>query len=74
VLENRDSNINENKIMEKIRYERPVIKKLNAGLISKFGTRTEHEVVNHIEGVSVKNLIKQYGSPLFVISESIKNL
>jgi len=37
--------------------------------MNKFGTRTEYEPVTHIEGVSVKSLINQYGSPLFVISE-----
>jgi len=55
--------------MEKIRYERPIIKKMNSGLMNKFGTRTEYEPVTHIESVSVKSLIKNYGSPLFVISE-----
>ena len=55
--------------MEKLRYERPIIKKMNAGLMNKFGTRTEFEPVTHIESVSVKSLIADYGSPLFVISE-----
>jgi len=55
--------------MEKIRYERPVIKKMNTGLMNKFGTRTEYEPVTHIEGIPVKTLIKEYGSPLFVLSE-----
>jgi diaminopimelate decarboxylase len=55
--------------MEKLRYERPIIKKLNAGFINKFGTQAKNEVVTNIEGVSVKELIKEYGSPLFVLSE-----
>jgi diaminopimelate decarboxylase len=55
--------------MEKIKYERPVIKKMNTGLMNKFGTRTEYEPVTHIEGVPVKSLISEFGSPLFVISE-----
>lgn len=55
--------------MEKIRYERPIIKKMNTGLMNKFGTRTEYEPVTHVESISVKSLIKQYGSPLFVLSE-----
>jgi diaminopimelate decarboxylase len=55
--------------MEKIKYERPVIKKMNTGLMNKFGTRTEFEPVTHIEGIPVKSLISEYGSPLFVISE-----
>ncbi|MDD3321323.1 MAG: hypothetical protein PHS59_07755 [Paludibacter sp.] len=55
--------------MEKIRYERPLIVKMNTGLMNKFGTKTENEPVTHIESVGVKTLLKQYGSPLFVISE-----
>jgi diaminopimelate decarboxylase len=55
--------------MEKQRYERPIVQKMNKGLMNKFGTRTEYEPVTHIEGVPVKTLISQYGSPLFVISE-----
>ena len=55
--------------MEKIRYERPAIKKLNAGLMNKFGTRTEYAPCTHIDGLAVKDLIKEYGSPVFVISE-----
>jgi diaminopimelate decarboxylase len=55
--------------MSKIRYERPVIKKLETGMPNKFGSRTEYEPKTHIDGVAVKDLIKEYGSPLFVISE-----
>lgn len=55
--------------MQKLRYERPIILKMNAGLMNKFGTRTEYEPVKDIDGVAVKKLIEQYGSPLFVISE-----
>ncbi|MEI7727755.1 MAG: diaminopimelate decarboxylase, partial [Bacteroidota bacterium] len=60
--------------MSKIRYERPVIKKLETGMPNKFGTRTEYAPMTHIDGVSVQSLIKEYGSPLFVISEkTIRN-
>jgi diaminopimelate decarboxylase len=55
--------------VSKLKYERPYLKKLNAGLMNKFGTRTETQPVKHIDGVAVKNLIEQYGSPLFVLSE-----
>lgn len=55
--------------MEKIRYERPFIQKMNTGLMNKFGKRTEYEPVTHIESVSVKEMLSQYGSPLFVLSE-----
>lgn len=55
--------------MEKTRYERPIIQKMNTGLMNKFGTRTEYEPVTHIESVSVKSLISDYGTPCFVLSE-----
>jgi diaminopimelate decarboxylase len=55
--------------MSKLKYESPVIKKMNAGLMNKFGTRTEYQPVKHIEGVAVKDMIAKYGSPLFVLSE-----
>ena len=56
--------------MEKLRYERPVIKKLNTGFLSKFGTRTEYVPVTHIDDNAVEDLVKEFGSPLFVLSES----
>ena len=55
--------------MEKLKYERPVIKKMNTGLMNKFGTRTEYEPVTNIEGIPVKSLLNDFGSPLFVLSE-----
>ncbi|HET7733948.1 MAG TPA: hypothetical protein VFK73_08935 [Paludibacter sp.] len=55
--------------MKKVRYERPIILKMNTGLMNKFGTRTEYEPVTNIESVPVKSLLNDYGSPLFVISE-----
>lgn len=55
--------------MKKLQYERPVITRLNTGVTNKFGTRTEYAPVTHIDGVAVKELIAQFGSPLFVISE-----
>lgn len=56
--------------MEKKIYERPIIKPLNTGLMNKFGTRTEYLAMTHIDGVAVKDLIKNYGSPVFVYSEA----
>jgi diaminopimelate decarboxylase len=55
--------------MEKLKYERPVIKKMNTGLMNKFGTRTEFEPMINIDSVPVKKLVSEYGSPLFVLSE-----
>ena len=55
--------------MKKLQYERPLITKLNTGVTNKFGTKTEYAPVTHIDGNAVKDLINNYGSPLFVISE-----
>ena len=55
--------------MSKLRYERPLIKKLESGMPNKFGTRTEYQAMTHIDGIAVKNLVGEFGSPLFVISE-----
>lgn len=56
--------------MGKLKYEKPVILPMKAGSMSKVGTGTSNEPVTQIEEVPVKRLIEQYGSPLFVISES----
>lgn len=53
----------------KLRYERPMIRKMNSGLMNKYGTRTEYTPTTHIDGVPVKRIIQEYGSPVFVISE-----
>ena len=55
--------------MEKLRYERPIITTLNAGVSNKFGTKSLHAPVSTIDGVSVKEIIAKYGSPVFIISE-----
>lgn len=55
--------------MKKQQYERPVIQKLNSGLMNKFGTKTEYTPVTHIDDNAVADLINDFGSPLFVISE-----
>ncbi len=55
--------------MEKLKYERPVIKKLITGFTNKFGSQSKNEAVTHIESVNVNELIGKYGSPLFVLSE-----
>ena len=60
--------------MKKIQYERPIIQRLNTGLMNKYGTKTEFTPVTHIDGNSVAELTEKYGSPLFVISEkTIRN-
>ncbi len=53
----------------KLKYERPIIRQLNTGMPNKFGTQTGFTVVSEIEGVKVKDLLAEHGSPLFVLSE-----
>lgn len=55
--------------MEKKEFERPYIKKIRAGVPSKFGMPVQAEPVTHIDGVPVGELISGFGSPLFVLSE-----
>jgi len=52
-------------------YEKPVIFKLKTGYINKFGGGSYFlkKVRSEIEGVSVEELVKEFGSPLFVFSE-----
>lgn len=57
--------------MEKARYERPVIRRLESEMPNKFGMRTDYRPTTHIEGVAVKALLEKFGSPLFVISEKV---
>ena len=55
--------------MAKLKYERPIIQKLNTGLLNKFGTSTEFLPKTEIDGISVKKILEKYGSPVFVFSE-----
>ena len=57
--------------MEKLPFERPFIKKINAGMPSKFGMQTQVQPIPYIEDYAVKELIATYGSPLFVLSENV---
>lgn len=56
--------------MEKLIYERPIIKKHVTGMPNKFGMKVINEPITHIEDIAVTQLIEQYGSPLYVISEN----
>ncbi|MBN2668374.1 MAG: hypothetical protein JXR60_04015 [Bacteroidales bacterium] len=56
--------------MEKKRFERPIITKLNTGMPNKIGLKTEYQPIRSIDGVAVKELIENYGSPVYVISEN----
>ena len=50
-------------------YERPIIKKINEGMPNKFGTSKHLNAITEIDGIAIKNLIKEFGSPVFVLSE-----
>lgn len=50
-------------------FERPYIKKIRAGIPSKFGMGVHAEPLTHIDNVAVSSIVKEYGSPVFVISE-----
>ncbi|MGE5318412.1 MAG: alanine racemase [Chloroflexota bacterium] len=54
----------------KKQYERPHLKKLEAAMPGKFGVGNDMAVITNIEGVAIKDLVKEHGSPLFVISEN----
>ncbi len=55
--------------MSKLKYERPIIKRMNAGMMNKYGAQAENTPVTHIDGVAVKSIIEKHGSPVFVLSE-----
>ena len=55
--------------MAKLKYERPVIKTLNKGVSNKFGAQQGFIPHTHVDGVSVRELTEEFGSPLFVLSE-----
>lgn len=50
-------------------YVKPSITKIVEGMPAKFGFREMVEPITEIDGVPVERLIKEYGSPLFVLSE-----
>lgn len=55
--------------MAKLAYERPIINRISAGIPDKFGMQSRIRPIPQIEGLSVEELMKKYGSPLFVLSE-----
>lgn len=54
---------------DKKKYERPVVTKQQSGIMNKFGSGPAVSVLESIDGVPVRNLAANYGSPLFVLSE-----
>ncbi len=48
---------------------KPTITPHREGILNKFGRITAKEFIEGIEGIPIKDLVSQYGSPLFVLSE-----
>lgn len=55
--------------MGKLKYEKPVISKITAGVPNKFGLPAKQKIISEIDGISVPKLMEEFGSPLFVLSE-----
>jgi diaminopimelate decarboxylase len=53
----------------KLPYERPTLRKLTAGPLSKVGPRAGARPLAELDGVPVPELLARFGSPLFVLSE-----
>ncbi len=60
--------------MTKLAYEKPVISKITAGVPNKFGLPVKQKIIPDIDGIPVENIMEEYGSPVFVLSEkTIRN-
>jgi len=56
--------------MNKPTFDRPVISRINAGIPDKFGMKTNVKPVTEIDSVPIGNLLEDFGSPLYVVSEN----
>ena len=45
--------------MEKLKYEKPVINKITAGMPSKFGLPARQKVISEIDGIPVSKLMEE---------------
>ena len=55
--------------MSKLKYEKPVISKITAGVPNKFGMPAKQKIISEIDEIPVPKLMEEYGSPVFVLSE-----
>jgi len=55
--------------MTKLKYEKPIISKITAGVPNKFGLPTPQKIISEIDGIPVSELMDEFGSPVFVFSE-----
>jgi len=56
--------------MEKLRFERPTITKLNPGVPSKHGSGSLIAPIPMVDGLKIDELLEKYDSPLYIISET----
>lgn len=56
--------------MAKANYERPIINRVSAGVSDKFGMKTRIQPISKIDGVEIKSIMAQFGSPVFILSEN----
>jgi diaminopimelate decarboxylase len=56
--------------MELKKYDRPLIKRHVVGYPAKGGMPSVSKVIREIDGIRILDLIKEYGTPIFVVSES----
>jgi diaminopimelate decarboxylase len=56
----------------KTNYEKPTILKVQTGMMNKYGSNPNYaqKIRTNIDGVSIDELTENYGSPLFVFSET----
>jgi len=50
-------------------YEKPFITRHHGGIVNKFGDPSVTQICDTLEGVKIADLLRQFGSPLFVYSE-----
>jgi diaminopimelate decarboxylase len=55
--------------MEKPKFDRPVINRINAGVPDKFGMKTNVRPITEIDNNNIKYLLEEFGSPLYILSE-----
>jgi diaminopimelate decarboxylase len=50
-------------------WQKPTITPHRMGVVNQFGDNRHHAFQSEVDGVEIESLLKQYGSPLFVLSE-----
>jgi diaminopimelate decarboxylase len=55
--------------MTRLPYDKPTILKHQSGLANKFGRGPSRKSLSRIDGVAVRDLVGQFGTPLYVFSE-----